>query len=45
MEHRKKRKINAKKEEKRAPRVSSNKEGNQYFERRKIVQLQKSFLM
>jgi hypothetical protein len=45
MEHRKKRKINAKKEEKRAPRVSSNKKGSQYFERRKIVQLQKSFLM
>jgi hypothetical protein len=28
-----------------APRVSSNKRGSQYFERRKILQLQKFFLM
>jgi hypothetical protein len=28
-----------------APRVSSNKRGIQYFKRRKILQLQKSFLM
>jgi hypothetical protein len=35
-----------KKEGKRkAPRVSSNKSGSQYFERRKTLQLQKSFLM
>jgi hypothetical protein len=39
-----------KKEEKRgrkrkAPRVSSNKRGSQYFERRKTLQLQRSFLM
>jgi hypothetical protein len=30
---------------KKAPRVSSNKRGSQYFERRKTLQLQKSFLM
>jgi hypothetical protein len=30
---------------KQAPRVSSNKRGSQYFERRKILQLQRSFLM
>jgi hypothetical protein len=35
-----------KKEGKRkAPRVSSNKRGSQYFERRKTLQHQKSFLM
>jgi hypothetical protein len=34
-----------KKRRKKAPRVSSNKRGSQYFERRKILQLQKSFLM
>jgi hypothetical protein len=35
-----------KKEEKRkAPRVSLNKRRSQYFERRKTLQLQKSFLM
>jgi hypothetical protein len=28
-----------------APRVSSNKRGSQYFERRKTLQLQKHFLM
>jgi hypothetical protein len=28
-----------------APRVSSNKRGSQYFEMRKTLQLQKSFLM
>jgi hypothetical protein len=41
MEHRKKRKKNTKKKEKRkkAPRVSSNKTGSQYFERRKTLQL------
>jgi hypothetical protein len=31
--------------EKKAPRVSSNKRGSQYFERRKTLQLQKLFLM
>ncbi len=40
MEHRKR-----EKEEKKPPRVSSNKRGSQYFERRKTLQLQKSFLM
>jgi hypothetical protein len=36
----------SKKEGKRkAPRVSSNKRGSKYFERRKTLQLQKSFLM
>jgi hypothetical protein len=34
-----------KEEERKAPRVSSNKRGSQYFERRKTLQLQKSFLM
>jgi hypothetical protein len=33
------------KKEKKAPRVSSNKMGSQYFERRKTLQLQKFFLM
>jgi hypothetical protein len=42
MEHRKK---NKKEKEKKAPRVSSNKRGSQYFERRKTLQLQRSFLM
>jgi hypothetical protein len=28
-----------------APRVSSNKRGSQYFEKRKTLQLKKSFLM
>jgi hypothetical protein len=32
-------------EKKNAPRVSSNKRGSQYFERRKTFQLQKTFLM
>jgi hypothetical protein len=32
-------------EEKKAPRVSPNKRGSQYFERRKTLQLQKLFLM
>jgi hypothetical protein len=32
-------------EKKKAPRVSSNKRGSQYFERRKKLQLQKLFLM
>jgi hypothetical protein len=40
MEHRKKRRKG-----KKAPRVSSNKRGSQYFERRKILQLQRSFFM
>jgi hypothetical protein len=31
--------------EKKAPRVPSNKRGSQYFERRKILQLQKFILM
>jgi hypothetical protein len=39
MEHIKKEK------EKKAPRVSSNKRENQYFERRKTLQLQQSFSM
>jgi hypothetical protein len=43
IEKRKKRK--KKEKEKKAPRVSSNKRGSQYFERRKTLQLQKSFLM
>jgi hypothetical protein len=30
---------------KKAPRVSSNKRGKQYFKRRKTLQLQKPFLM
>jgi hypothetical protein len=33
------------KKEKKAPRVSSNKRRSQYFDRRKILQLQRSFLM
>jgi hypothetical protein len=33
-----------KKRERKAPRISSNKRGNQYFERRKTLQLQKPFL-
>jgi hypothetical protein len=45
-EHRKKRKKEKKeKEKKKAPRVSSDKRGSQYFERRKILQLQRSFFM
>jgi hypothetical protein len=31
--------------ERKAPVVSSNKRGSKYFERRKMVQLKKSFLM
>jgi hypothetical protein len=48
MEHRKKRE---KEEEKvlkkreKDPRVSSNKRGSQYFDRRKILQLQKFFFI
>jgi hypothetical protein len=34
-----------KKKEKKAPRVSSNKRGSPYFDRRKTLQFQKSFLM
>jgi hypothetical protein len=34
-----------KKGKRKSPRVSSNKRGSQYFERRKTLQLQKSFLM
>jgi hypothetical protein len=34
-----------KKKKKKNPRVFSNKRGSQYFERRKILQLQRSFLM
>jgi hypothetical protein len=34
-----------KREKKKVPRVSSNKKGSQYFERKKILQLQKLFLM
>jgi hypothetical protein len=38
--------IKKEREEKRkAPRVSSNKRESQYFERRKTLQLKKSFLM
>jgi hypothetical protein len=32
-----------KRDKKKAPRVSSNKRGSQYFERRKTLQLQKLF--
>jgi hypothetical protein len=39
MEHEKK------KEKRKTLRVSSNKRGSQYFERRKTLQLQKFFLM
>jgi hypothetical protein len=45
MEHRKKKKKKKKENEKRTQRVSSNKRGSQYFERRKTLQLQRSFLM
>jgi hypothetical protein len=41
LKHRKK---EEKGKRKKAPRVSSNKRGSQYFERRKILQLQRSFL-
>jgi hypothetical protein len=41
MEHRKK----EEKREKKAPRVSLNKRESQYFERRKTLQLQRSFVM
>jgi hypothetical protein len=44
-EHRKKRRKKEKEKRKKAPRVSSNKRGSQYFERRKTLQLQRSFLM
>jgi predicted ribosome quality control (RQC) complex YloA/Tae2 family protein len=46
-EHRKKekKKKRKKKKEKKAPRVSSNKRRSQYFERRKTLQLQRSFFM
>jgi hypothetical protein len=40
-----KRKKEKGKRKEKAPRVSSNKRGSQYFERRKILQLQRSFLM
>jgi hypothetical protein len=33
-----------KKEREKAPRISSNKRGSQYFERRKTLQLRKPFL-
>jgi hypothetical protein len=42
MEHNKSKKEEGKRK---APRVSSNKRGSQYFERRNVFQLQKSFLM
>jgi hypothetical protein len=42
MEHKKKRK--KEKSEKKAPRVSLNKRGCQYFEKKKTLQLQRSFL-
>jgi hypothetical protein len=45
MEHRKKEKKRKRKKRKKAPRASSNKRGSQYFERRKTLQLQRSFLM
>jgi hypothetical protein len=41
----KKRKKEEKEKRKKALRVSSNKRGSQYFERRKTLQLQRSFLM
>jgi hypothetical protein len=45
-EHRKKKKEEkGKRKKKKAPRVSLNKRGSQYFERRKTLQLQRSFLM
>jgi hypothetical protein len=49
MEHRERerergRKNIEKKRERKAPRISSNKRGSQYFERRKTLQLQKPFL-
>jgi hypothetical protein len=46
-EHRKieKRKKEEKVKRKKAPRVSSNKRGSQYFDWRKTLQLQRSFLM
>jgi hypothetical protein len=34
-----------KKQRKKAPRVSSNKRGSQYFERRKTLQLRKFFFI
>jgi hypothetical protein len=37
--------IKKEKEKSKALRVSSNKRGSQYFERRKTLQLQKSFFM
>jgi hypothetical protein len=37
--------IKKEKKKRKAPRVSSNERGSQYFERRKTLQLQKSFLM
>jgi hypothetical protein len=44
IEKKKKGKRKNKRKEK-APRVTSNKRGSQYFERRKTLQLQRSFLM
>jgi hypothetical protein len=50
MEHREKREREKEEEkvlkerERKAPRISSNKRGSQYFERRKILQLRKPFL-
>jgi hypothetical protein len=43
-ERERKRKKNIEKRERKAPRISSNKSGSQYFERRKTLQLQKPFL-
>jgi hypothetical protein len=37
--------IKKERRKRKAPRVSSNKRGSQYFDRRKTLQLQKSFLM
>jgi hypothetical protein len=48
MEHRKKKRERGRKsieKRKKAPRVSSNKRGSQYFERRKTHQLQKFFFI
>jgi hypothetical protein len=44
-EHRKKKIKRRNRKKKKAPRISSNKRGSQYFERRKKLQLQRSFLM
>jgi hypothetical protein len=44
-QEKKEKKKEKEKEKKKAPGISSNKRGSQYFERRKTLQLQKSFMM